>query len=93
MKKGDQVLVITGKDKGRKGKVLSVSGEKALVEGVNLKKKHVRPKTSGKKGETIETAAPIAVSNLKVICPKCGKGSRFGIREGNRFCKSCKQDI
>ena len=91
--------MITGKDKGRKGKILKILKKegKVLVEGINLKKKNVKPKTSGKKGETVEMASPVDISNLKVICPKCGKPVRVGIKKENnkksRFCKSCKQEI
>lgn len=99
IKKGDQVIVLTGKDKGRKGKVLKIFKEKgkAIVEGINLKKKRVKPKTSGKKGETVEIPLSINISNVKIICSKCGKPTRIGKKiEGEkkqRICKKCKQDI
>ncbi len=99
IKKNDQVLVITGKDKGKKGKVLKVVKKirKALVEGINLKKKRVKPKTSDKKGQTIETVFPIDLSNIKFICPKCQKGAKIGIKiekgKKERICKKCKQSI
>ncbi|MDD4466906.1 MAG: 50S ribosomal protein L24 [Candidatus Paceibacterota bacterium] len=99
LKKGDQVLVITGKDKGKKGKIMKVllKEARALVEGINLKKKRMRPKTSGKKGEIIEMPSPISISNVKIICPKCGKAVRIGKNENEgkkqRICKKCKQSI
>ena len=68
-----------------------------LVEGINLKKKHVRPKREGEKGQVVEIPAPMNVSNVKVICPKCGKATRVGYAVDkdakNRICKKCKQVI
>ncbi len=97
IKKGDQALVTTGKDKGKKGKVIKVLKERALVDGINLKKKRVKPKTSDKKGETVEYPHLISISNLKVICPKCLKASRMQSKiEGKnkkRICKKCKEEL
>jgi large subunit ribosomal protein L24 len=98
-KKGDSVLIIAGKDKGRTGKIIkSIPKElKILVEGINLKKKHVRPKKQGEKGQVVEIPAAIDISNVKIVCPKCGKATRVGYAiEGenkNRICKKCKQVI
>jgi large subunit ribosomal protein L24 len=98
-KKGDSVLIIAGKDKGRTGKIIkSIPKElKVLVEGINLKKKHVRPKKQGEKGQVVEIPAAIDISNVKIVCPKCGKATRVGYAiEGenkNRICKKCKQAI
>jgi len=80
--KDDTILVISGKDRGRKGKILkSFPKEKRiLVEGINLRKKHQRPKRSGEKGEIIEIPGPIDVSNVKLICPKCKKATRVGYK-------------
>ena len=97
--KGDSVLIIAGKDKGRTGKIIKALPKdlKILVEGINLKKKHVRPKREGEKGQVVEIPAVMDISNVKVICPKCGKATRIGYRtEGdtkNRVCKKCKQII
>ncbi|MDD5696664.1 MAG: 50S ribosomal protein L24 [Candidatus Pacebacteria bacterium] len=99
IKKNDQVLIISGDDKGKKGKVLKVLPRtgKILVEGVNLVKKHVRPKKGGEKGQTVKTAKPISSSKAKLICPKCGKGSRIGydINEDKKYrvCKKCGAQI
>jgi len=99
IKKGDTVLIITGKDRGRKGKVLQVfpKEQKVIVEGINLRKKHMKPKKSGEKGQIIEMPAPFSVSNLKLICPKCGKAVRIGYKkEGKRkyrICKKCDKEI
>lgn len=99
IKKGDIVTVITGKDKGKKGKTLQSfpSLGKIVVENVNLRKKSVRAKKSGEKGQIVEFPAPIDVSNVKLVCPKCSKASRVGysIKDGkkSRVCKNCKAEI
>jgi len=97
--KGDQALIISGKDKGRKGKVIEALPKdgRVVVEGLNIRKKHMRPKKSGEKGQIIEMPSPLDVSDLKIICPKCGKPARIGYKiEGKkkyRICKKCKQEI
>ena len=99
VKKGDNVLITAGKDKGRTGKIMkSLPKElKILVEGINLKKKHVRPKREGEKGQVVSIPAPLDISNIKLICPKCGKATRIGFKTEkdvkNRICKKCKQII
>lgn len=67
IKKGDKVKVITGKDKGKEGKIVKAfpAQDMVLVEGVNIKKKHMRPKKSGQKGQIVEMSAPVHVSNVK----------------------------
>ena len=82
IKKGDNVLIISGKDKGRTGKVSRAFPKEGgiLVEGINLKKKHVRPKKEGGKGQVVDIPAAIEVSNVKIICPKCGKAARVGYK-------------
>jgi len=67
IKKGDQVLIISGKDRVRKGKVLKVfpKEEKILVEGINLHKKHIRPKKEGEKGQIIQIPSPLDISDVK----------------------------
>lgn len=99
IKKGDNVLIMKGKDRGRKGKVLRVfvRSQKVMVEGIGMRKKHVRAKRQGEKGQVIEQASPIFVSNVKLICPKCQKAARVGIKvEGKtkyRVCKECKSAL
>ena len=99
VKKGDNILIISGKDKGRTAKILrSLPKEgKILVEGINLRKKHIRPKKEGEKGQVVQIPAPMNVSNVKIICPKCGKATRVGYKingkNKNRICKKCKQEI
>lgn len=97
--KNDVVLIISGKDRGKKGKVLKVFPKemRVLVEGANLRKKHQRPRKSGEKGQIIELPTPLPLSNLKLICPRCGRPTRVGYkiteRKKYRFCKKCGQEI
>jgi len=99
VKKGDTVLITAGKDKGRTGKILKslLKEGTILVEGINLKKKHVKPKKQGEKGQVISTPAPLNVSNIKIVCPKCGKASRIAYKiekgEKHRICNKCKSQI
>ncbi len=99
IKKGDNVLIIAGKDKGKKAKVLRSFPSKGLilVEGVNVKKAHKRPKKQGEKGQIVEVAFPLTCSKVQIFCSKCDKPSRIGYRitEGNktRICKKCGADI
>ncbi|MDP3901125.1 MAG: 50S ribosomal protein L24 [bacterium] len=99
IRKGDNVLVISGKDRGRKGKVeriLRVEG-RVLVEGINVKTRHARGKRQGEKGQIIQVIAPLQVSNLKLVCPHCGKATRVAVKgEGKskiRVCKMCQKAI
>ncbi|MDD5738404.1 MAG: 50S ribosomal protein L24 [Candidatus Pacebacteria bacterium] len=99
IKKGDNVLIIAGKDKGKKAKVLRSFPSKGmiLVEGVNIKKTHKRPKKQGEKGQIVEVAFPLICSKAQIFCSKCDKPSRIGykITEGGktRICKKCGGDI
>lgn len=99
IKKGDQVLIISGKDRGRKGKIIEAlpKENRVVVEGINLRKKHMRPKRSGEKGQIVEMPASLSASDVKIICPKCSKAARIGYKiEGKkkyRFCKKCSQEI
>lgn len=99
IKKGDNVKVIAGKDQGKSGKVLRVLPDqgRVAVEGVNVYKKHVRPKKEGEKGEVVDVARPINESNISIVCPSCSKVTRIGRRgEGKnkiRFCKKCDAPI
>ncbi len=95
IKKGDTVLVISGKWRGKVGKVLRAFPRefKVLVEGVNIVKKHQRPKRAGEKGQIVEISKPIPVSKVKLICPSCKKATKVGYKiEGEekfRICKKC----
>jgi large subunit ribosomal protein L24 len=97
IKKNDQVWVAAGKDRGAKGKVLRVltAEGKAIVERVNMIKRHTKANPNkGIQGGILEREAPIRLSNLRVVCPECGKPSRLGRQrledgKGVRVCKSC----
>jgi len=99
IKKNDTVLIISGKDKGKKGKVLQALPrlDKILVEGVNKIKKHKKAKKEKEKGQVVEISKPINVSDAKLVCPKCGQAARIGYRlteKGkDRVCKKCRQEI
>jgi len=103
IKKGDKVIILAGKDKGKTGKVLQIfpARERVSVEGLNLLIKHMRPRKQGEKGQRIEFPAPLNISNLKLVCPKCGKSTRIGSRvivvenkkKKMRVCKKCQQTI
>jgi len=96
IKKGDTIYILTGKDRGKSGKVINISdkGERALVEGLNIYKKHSRPKRQGEKGEIVSVPRPLRISNIAIACSRCDRGVRVGFRmEGDkkvRFCKKCK---
>lgn len=99
IKKNDTVIIISGKDRGRKGKVLESFPQegKISVEGINLVKKHRRPRNEREKGQVIELAKPIDISNVKLLCPKCGKAVRISRKvvekRKYRICNKCKQEI
>jgi large subunit ribosomal protein L24 len=99
IKKGDNVIIRAGKDRGRKGKIIRALPQEAkvVVEGINMRKKHVRPKRSGEKGQIIELPTPVAVSAVQVICGKCQKAVRVGYAitggKKSRVCKKCGADI
>ena len=82
IKGGDTVLITTGKDKGKKAKVLRAfpKAGRILVEGVNVKKIHKRPKREGEKGEVVAVPAPFNASKAKLICSKCGRAARIGYK-------------
>lgn len=99
IKRGDTVMVLLGRDRGKKGKVMAVlaADQRVVVEGTNMVKKHVRARRQGEKGQRVSVAAPLHISNVKLICPQCKKAARVGItREGDmrqRVCKSCNEVI
>lgn len=100
IKKNDNVLVTKGKDRNKTGKVVGILPEKGkvVVSGVNMIKRHQKPKRSGQKGQILSVEAPLRVENLMLICPKCGKPARVGYKkleneEKVRICKKCNQEI
>lgn len=99
VKKGDTVLVITGKDKSKSGKVLEVYPEdnRVLVDNVNIVTKHKKARTQNEKSEIIKKTAPIEASNVMVVCPVCGKATRVAHKEIDgkkvRVCKKCSASL
>ena len=100
VKAGDTVVVLSGKDKGKKGKVLQVSPKegKVIVEGLNVVTKHVKPRRQGEQGGIVEAEAAMYAAKVQLVCPKCGKATRIAhsIVDGGakvRVCKSCGEEI
>ena len=95
LKVGDTVVVISGKDKGKSGKITSIDREtkRAVVEGVNIITKHQKPRSQKDKGGIIKRPAPVDISNLMLYCAACGKATRVAHQEINgkkvRACKKC----
>ena len=99
IKKDDKVVVLSGKDKGKQGKVLSADPKaaKVVVEGVNVATKHKKPMKQGEEGGIIKVETPIYASKVQLVCPKCGKNTRVGhkIADGKktRICKKCGAEV
>ncbi len=100
IKTGDTVVLLTGDEKyrGKSGKVLEVSPKegKVIVEGLNVVKKHVKPRKAGDPSGIIETESAIFASKVQLVCPKCGKPTRVGVKiyedgKKDRMCKKCKE--
>lgn len=94
IKKGDTVIVLSGKDRGKKGKILRVISKtgKIIVEGVNVVKKHQKP-TQKFQGGIIEKPSAIPFGKVQVVCPRCSKKARIGRKDGVRVCKKCGEGI
>ena len=92
IKKGDTALVISGKDKGKKGKVLKVFPDKdcAIVEKINTVKRHLKANRNFQ-GGIIEKLLPIRLSKLMAVCPHCGKPARLVKKDSYRACSKCKE--
>ena len=99
IRKGDEVIVIAGKDKGKTGKVLGTvpSEDKVVVEGINMVTCHIKPRKQGEEGGIVKREAAIYASKVQVVCPKCGKGTRvaYKIADGkkSRICKKCGAEL
>lgn len=100
IKRNDMVRILKGKDRGKTGKILQVFPKigRASIEGANLTIKNLKPKKKGEKGQRINYPAPICVSNLALLCAKCGKPTRVGFsildnKKKARMCKKCKEII
>jgi len=99
IRKDDKVLVVSGKDKGKTGKVVKVLplDEMVVVEGINVRKKHLRPKKEGQKWQIVERSLPFHVSNVQLICGNCEKPVRVAYKieaqKKVRVCKKCQSEI
>lgn len=99
VKKGDKILIIKGKDRSKSGKIARALPAKSMVvvEGLNLRKKTIKPRRGGEKGRMVSVAWPMRVENVMLICEACGKATRVGYRvEGKkkiRFCKKCQATV
>ena len=99
LKKGDEVKIIRGKDKGKSGKIEQVFADKmkVLVNGVNQYKRHVKAKSQNQKSEIVTITKPLPISNVQILCPSCHLTTRVGYRMENdkkiRYCKKCEQTI
>lgn len=99
IKKGDNVIIMLGKDRGRDGKVERILSDKGkvLVSGINAVKRHIGKKVTGQQGQIISLIKPVNISNVSLICPNCKKNTRVGFKmEGTtkvRICKKCGKDI
>lgn len=98
IRKGDNVITLSGKDRGKTGKVLSVGLEnnKVVIEGLNLVKKHTRARKQGQKGQIISKERYVSASSVALVCKACGRPTRIGYRvDGKnkaRICKKCKAE-
>jgi len=104
IKMNDEVVVIAGKNRGKQGKVIQKipKEDRLVVEGVNITKRHIRPTRRGQQSGIVEREAPIHSSNVMLVCPRCGKKTRIGMRTSKqslteekklRFCKKCGETI
>jgi large subunit ribosomal protein L24 len=97
IKKNDIVFVISGRDKGKKGKVIQILNNRVVVENVNLRKKSVKSRKSGEKGQIVEFPSSLNVSNVMLVCPKCSVSTRvaYKVIEGKkrRVCKKCQKEV
>lgn len=99
LKKGDLVKILSGKDKGKTGKIIDVQKgeEKVVVEGLNIAIRHSRPRKQGEKGQRLETPKPLHMSNVMFVCPKCNQPTRLNVKKTEsgpaRVCKKCKEAL
>ena len=99
IRRDDKVVVISGKDKGKEGKVLTVNPKagKVIVEGVSVATKHQKPRKQGEQGGIIKMETPIYACKVMVVCPKCGKPTRVAHKQENgknvRVCKKCGANL
>lgn len=100
VRKGDNVVIISGDEKGQGGKILKIFAKsgRVIIEGRNFLKKHYRGRKTGEQSRMIEKEAPVHVSSVVLVCPKCGKSTKVGklkLQDGRmvRICKKCNEMI
>ena len=99
LRKGDNVIVLSGNDKGKTGEVLEIikTKKEIIVKGIKIRKKHVKPRKAGEEGGIIPSEFPIHSSKVALLCPKCGKATKIGYKiEDNkkvRICKKCGAEL
>jgi large subunit ribosomal protein L24 len=99
IRKGDTVIIAKGKDRGKSGKVIRIfpRTKRLIVEGIALQSRHRRPRKAGEKGQRVTIPGPIAVGNVRLLCPSCGKATRVGFQltgtVKQRVCKKCGATI
>ena len=99
LKKGDTVKVLSGNDKGKTGEILEVipKTSKIIVKGINIRKKHTKPRRQGEEGGIIPSEYPIHSSKVAVVCPECGKATKVGYKiekdQKVRVCKKCETTL
>ncbi|PJE57957.1 MAG: 50S ribosomal protein L24 [Candidatus Portnoybacteria bacterium CG10_big_fil_rev_8_21_14_0_10_36_7] len=99
IKKGDKVLILSGKDRGKTSRVLKAlpESERLIVENINMVKKHKKPRNQGEKGQVVLVPRSLHISNAQLICSKCGKPTRVGRKITDkktfRACKKCNQEF
>ena len=99
LKKGDNVLIIAGKDRGKRGRIEQVfpRSNKVTVVGVNIAKHHLKPSRKNPHGGIVDKLAPIDVSNCVIICPRCGNPTRVGMKisptKKMRICRKCQESL
>jgi large subunit ribosomal protein L24 len=100
VRKNDTVQVLAGRERGKQGKITRVltKEDRVVVEGLNIRKRHTKPRRQGEQAGIVEFPAPIHISNVAVVCGKCGKAARVGFRlladdTKVRFCKRCDEVI
>lgn len=99
IKKGDEVVMISGRDKGKKGKILKIisKSNRVVVDGLNLIKKHKKPTRQGEKGEVVQLPRMVDISNIALYCSHCGRSVKVGYRQSGdkkiRICRKCHEAI
>lgn len=95
-KKGDQVLIISGDDKGKKGKIekIFINDRKIIVSGINIHKKSIKPSKKNPSGGKVDIQLPISISNAVIICPSCNQPTKINYslknKDKKRICRKCK---